>query len=126
MTDRKENFEFKVKQDNWDTNIERSEMHFLVNEIKKDKRVPMLRPKVGVKTYKLIRELCSPTEPGDGNYKEIVGFMKNHLNPAKNEAMERYKFQNARQRPKESVTEFIARLKELAIHCTFNDLGTAM
>lgn len=56
----------------------------------------------------------------------IVKLVQDHLNPNRNEAMERCKFQSASQRPTESIAEYIARLKELTLHCNYTDLKNAL
>ena len=51
---------------------------------------------------------------------------EDHLNPKRNETIERCKFQEARQGPIESISNFVARLKELAIHSNFADTNSAL
>lgn len=122
----KEGWEFNHKKDDWDSYIERLELYFEMKEIKDGKKVAHLLCKVGMDTYKLIRELCAPTKPKEKSYDEIVKLIQKHLNPQRSEAMERCKFQQAKQAQTESIAQFIARLKELSLHCKFDKLEDAL
>lgn len=119
-------FEFSILKDDWDLYIERLELYFMANEVPAEKQIAVLLTKVGMETYKLIRDLCAPAKPKDKSFTQIVAIVKNHLNPKKNEVMERCKFQQAKQTPTESIADFIARLKELSLHCNFADLNAAL
>lgn len=52
--------------------------------------------------------------------------MSSHLNPKLSEIMERCKFNVAKQEPNESVAEFAAKLKKLAMHCNFENMKVAL
>lgn len=121
-----ENWNFNPKKEDWESYIERLELYFEAKDVKPEKKLAILLTKVGTEMYKLIRELCAPTKPKDKVYQDIVDLVKNHLNPKRNEPMERCTFQQARQAPNESIANFVARLKELALHCNFSDLNTAL
>lgn len=121
-----ENWTFNPKREDWDSYVERLELCFEVKEVKPEKKTAHLLTKVGMETYKLIRELCAPVKPKDKDYKDLVELVKNHYNPKRNEAMERCKFQKASQAPNETMAKFVARLKELALFCNFADLNMAL
>lgn len=121
-----ENWTFNPKKEDWETYIERLELYLEVKEVKAEKRTAHLLTKVGMETYKLIRELCAPVKPKDKKFKDIVELIKNHYNPKRNEAMERCKFQKVSQAPNETIANYVARLKELSLFCNFADLNTAL
>lgn len=82
--------------------------------------------KVSPKTYTLIRDLCAPQKPIDKSLEQLQTVIKNHLCPQPSEAVERCKFHQATQSATESVSEFVARLRKLAIYCNFPDLNAAL
>lgn len=52
--------------------------------------------------------------------------MSNQIAPKPAEAMERCMFHTAQQEPQETISEFIARLKKLALNCNFEKLDTVL
>lgn len=101
--------------------IERMKLYFELKEIKDEKKVVHLLPKVEPEMYKKIRDSCAPDHPKSKSYEELVKLVKNHISPKKNEAMERCKFQQARQSPNESIADYVERLKMLSLHCNYRD-----
>lgn len=91
-----------------------------------NKKKAILLTKVSVDTYTLISNLCAPTKPKDKNFKDLVKLVKKYLSPTPSEAMERCKFHQATQSTTESVAEFSAKLKKLAVHCNFEKLDDAL
>lgn len=127
MTEIKTKLDFDVNQDDWETFIERLELYFLANGITDgEKQKAILLTKIGAKSYILIRDLCSPAKPKEKNYDQLVEMMKNHLNPKPSETVERFKFNQAVQKTGETVAEFVARLRKLAIYCNFSELSTML
>ena len=68
-----------------------------------------LLTEVGMDMYKRI-----PAKLKDKSFDDIIAFVKGYINPKNNEAIERCKFQQAKQSPSESIADFNERLKELA------------
>lgn len=103
------------------------ELYLEMKDIEDDnKKVAHLLTKIGMDMYKKIRDLCAPVKPKEKSFKDIVELVQNHVSPKRNEAMERCKFQQAKQAPTESIANYIARLKELALHCNFVDLNASL
>lgn len=84
--------EFSLGKDDWETYTERLDLYFLANDVKDEKKVPILLTKISPETYKLARDLCAPAKPGTKTYDELVKVINDHLNPKPSETMERYKF----------------------------------
>ena len=53
------------------------------------------------------------------SFKEITELLDNHYNPKKSAAVQRYKFNTRTRHPGETVSTYIAELKKLAVHCSF-------
>ena len=51
--------------------LERVELYFDANDIKEEKKVPVLLSATGAKTYGLIRSLVTPAVPKDMSFEEI-------------------------------------------------------
>ena len=126
MNDSRSNIFFKLGRDEWSAFEERLELYFIANDVGKSKQVAELLIKVDDQTYTLIRSLCSPKKPKDMTYEDLILLVREHLEPAPSEAMERCTFNRAQQTRTESVADFLARLKRLALHCNFKDLEEAL
>lgn len=119
-------WEFNVNKDDWESYTERMEMYFLANDVETTKQTATLLTKVGAETYQLIKNLCAPTKPSAKEYKDIVKLISDHLCPKPSEAMERCKVHKASQSPTESIANFVARLKSLALYCNFEDVDNRL
>ncbi|KMQ85400.1 hypothetical protein RF55_16084 [Lasius niger] len=119
--------DFKLGEDDWETYIERLELYWIANNITDDrKKAAILLTKISPETYTLIRDLCAPTKPKDKTFDEIVKLVTEHLCPKPSESMERFHFHQAKQSANETIAEFVARLKKLALHCNFTALEDAL
>lgn len=107
---------FQLDQGEWETFVERLELHFMaidIEDVKKKKAV--LFAKVNVEAYTLIRNLCASELPKDKSYSSLVKLVKDHLSPKPSEAIERCKFHQATQSANETVADFTAKLKNSCI-----------
>lgn len=111
--------QFNVKSDKWNIWIERLEQFFIVNDIKDEKKVPALLTLAGTDAYTLFKDLCMPDLPANKTYTKLVQLMENHLQPAPNKIMERFKFKNTQQAYNENVADFVANLKNKSVNCNF-------
>lgn len=118
--------EFQLGKDDWETYTERLELYFIANDVKTEKQAAVLLTKISPDTYKLVRDLCAPDKPSTKSYAELVKLVNDHLNPKPSETMERCKFYQTHQTTTESVADFTARLKNLAINCNFGDAKVAL
>lgn len=118
--------EFQLGRDNWEIFQERLELFFVATDVNtEDKKRAELLTKISAETYTLVRDLCAPAKPVTKTYAELTKLVTD-LCPKPSEAMERCKFHQATQTTTESVAEFVARLKSLALHCNFVDRDTAV
>ena len=58
--------------DDWNACVERVEQYFIANDIKDEKRVPMILSLMRNKTYGLLRNLCPPVKSSSLSFKDIV------------------------------------------------------
>lgn len=115
--------EFDASQETWLSYIERFELFCDCNKVESEKKVSTLLTVIGVKTYALVRNLCTPDKPATKKFEDIVKIIQEHLYPKPSFIAERYKFSKRNQLENETVSEYIASLKQLSIHCEF---GTSL
>ncbi|XP_059047761.1 uncharacterized protein K02A2.6-like [Achroia grisella] len=114
-----EPFDLNCKQ--WPAYVRRVNQFIILNEIKPELKVPMLITVVGEATYALMCDLCAPDAPETKTYEQLVALVTDHLEPQRSEIAERHVFRQRRQKPGESLTEYLQNLKHLAATCNFGD-----
>ena len=98
--------------------IERLENFFTANSIDDaDKKKAMLLHAVSAKCYKIIRNLLAPTKPSSSTHAAIKEAVRKHFDPKPSIIVQRYKFFTYYRKPSESISEFVAHLRDLAQHC---------
>ena len=103
--------EFDSKKEMISAYLERVEMFFQANDIKAEKRVPVLLSVIGAKTYMLLRNLLTPDIPKHKSFAELSTLLKGHYEPKPIVIAERYHFHRRNQKSDESIAEYIAELK---------------
>lgn len=118
---------FHLKNEDWDAFVERMELYFVVKKIEGDKmQVATLLTHFDEEAYILIRNLYAPDKPATKKYADLVKLMSDQLNPKPSKVMERCRFNSAKQGANESVADFAARLRKLALNCNFSDLKAVL
>ncbi|KRX72969.1 hypothetical protein T06_10378 [Trichinella sp. T6] len=75
----------------------------------------------GPSAYVIIRSLLTPRSINEVTFEEIVSKVKEHFNPAPSEIVFRLRFHTRSQRPNESITEYVAALRNLSENCNFGN-----
>lgn len=88
-----------------------------------DRRKAALLATIGMRALEIIRSLCAPDDPSTKSYDEIIELLRRHYTKAPTKSLARQKLASAKQKEEESVDEFVARLRYLAIDCQY---GAAM
>ena len=73
----------------------------------------------GPATFKLIRSLIAPDKPSDKSFEQIVKAVSDHLCPKPSSILLRFYFNSCVQKESESIAQFVAELRRLAVHCEF-------
>lgn len=76
---------------------------------------------VGKEHYQLLANLFSPTPPAQKSFEQIVDALKGHYDPKRLVIAERFNFHRRQQGKTETVAQFIAELRKLAVHCAFGN-----
>uniref|UniRef100_A0A672P1Z5 Paraneoplastic antigen Ma-like C-terminal domain-containing protein n=1 Tax=Sinocyclocheilus grahami TaxID=75366 RepID=A0A672P1Z5_SINGR len=107
--------------------IERLECFFHANDIEDGaKKRSLLLSVCGAKTYSTLRSVLAPTQPSTVTYANIVAALKCYYSPAPSEIVQRFHFHNCKQKPNQSISNYIAELRRLSVHCAFGDQLDAM
>ncbi|XP_015109328.1 uncharacterized protein K02A2.6-like [Diachasma alloeum] len=72
---------------------------------------------LGAEGYILLSSLCAPDLPGIKEYPVLVKLMSDHLKPKPSFITERFRFNMCNQTEGQTVSEYIATLKELSTYC---------
>ena len=65
--------------------------------------------------------MASPKKPTEISYNDIVKIVQSHYDPKRGVAVQRFKFNSRVRQSGETVANYIAALKHLAIHCDYGD-----
>lgn len=100
--------------------MERLNQFFIVNSVTEESRKrAILITYLSEETYILVRDICFPDLPEKFSYKELIKIIYEHLSPVKAYFAERIKFYNAKKAHGETVCQWAARVKSLAVNCKF-------
>lgn len=120
-------FAFQLESGDWEIFSEKMECFFLTKNITEDKiKVATLVTRLDNDAHALLKQLVAPAKITEKQYKDLIETMTDQLAPKPAEAMERCTFHTAMQESQESIAEFTARLKKLALNCNFDSLNTAL
>lgn len=92
-----------------------------VNDIKDDKKVPLLITKLTPKVFETLTHLCSPLKPNKVSYEELCNKLKNKYAKSLSTALERSEFRRRNQLSNEKIQDYVLELKKMAGRCKFKD-----
>ena len=101
--------------------LERVDLFFTAKDIGPDKQVSVFLTVVGSRNYALIKSLTAPTLPQEKFYEDLKSVVLAHFRPKPLLITERFRFYQRNQAVGESVHDFLADLRRLAITCEFKD-----
>lgn len=99
---------------------ERLEIHFTEIFVKTEpsKKATLLKS-IGASAYSLLRALCDPKLPNEKSYSELCTLLEAHFMPPVIIFRERLNFYTATKNVDETVSNWYARVKSLALKCKF-------
>ncbi|XP_064468546.1 uncharacterized protein K02A2.6-like [Ornithodoros turicata] len=110
---------FDESVSDWKTYEQRITSYLKVNKISPELEVDAFITLIGPKTYRLLQDLVSPSEPTSKPLDELKSALRTHLSPQPSVIAERAKFHVRKQKEGETISEFAAALKHLAQTCKF-------
>ena len=111
--------EFHPESDTVEAYLERVALYFSANDVPNAKKVAILLSTIGASTYSLLSDLLAPDPPSGKTFGEISAALCHHYEPKRTTIAERFHFHKRDQTAGESVSDFDAALRKLAIHCNF-------
>ena len=114
--------EFHPEEDSIQAYLEVATLYFTANDFEEDKQVPILLSSIKAQTYSLMCDLVAPKTPGRLSFAQIVEVLTSHFQPKCLVIAKRFHFHKRVQAVDESITEFDAALRKLAIHCEFGEM----
>lgn len=112
--------EFSPDSQRFDEWLERLEIYFVdigvTNEA--SKRAALLRT-IGTEPYSLLKALCDPELPVNKTYDKLCEILNTHYLPPVIIYRERLNFYTASKATNETVSQWFARVKSLALKCKF-------
>ncbi len=111
--------EFLESKESWPQYQERLEQFFIANEVEERKRKAIFLSTIGPAAYRTLGNLVSPKKPGEETYAQLIRVMFEHYNPKPLVTMQRYRFYSRFRQPNESVSVFVAELRNIAKDCEF-------
>ena len=113
---------FNPSLEDWETYEERLQHYFIANDVADaTKKRSILLTVCGAQTYKLLRSLVADGSVGTTSYERLVELLKQHFNPKPSVIVQRWHFNTRVQAPGESIANYIAALRALALHCDYGD-----
>lgn len=112
--------EFAPNDETWTVWKEKLDLYF--SEIactQEDTKKAILLRSIGSGPYNLLHSLCNPEKPSTKKFDEICKILETHYTPPTIIFHERRIFHTAIRSNDESVSDWYARLKKLAINCKF-------
>ena len=113
--------EFKPESDAIKAYLERVSLYFTANDVADGKKVPVLLSSIGAPNYAVLSDLLAPDKSGDKSFEDISTALCNHFEPKRSVITERFHFHKRDQAAGETISDFDAALRKLAIHCQFGD-----
>ena len=110
---------FDPSVDRFDTYEELFNYFCVSNDITGEKKKSAFLTCIGTAAYSKVKDLIIPKKVEESSYEDIVTILSEHYKPSSIEIAEHYKFFKRTQGQGESVMDFLAELKKIAVNCNF-------
>ena len=91
------------------------------DDVSDRKKVAILLSSIGNTGYNLLKAWCGTEKPNTKRYDELKKLLMDHLCPKPPKTSERFKFYQIKQQTGETLSLYLARIREAATHCDFGD-----
>ena len=98
----------------------RIKQFFIANGIKNERQVPALISTIGVTGFKTLQDLFAPDDPCSKSLDALFTSLRQHYSPRRLQLAERFRLHKCVQTETQSVTDYIAALRALSLHCGYN------
>jgi len=101
--------------------LERVELYFEANNISEDKRAAVFLSVIGGKNYNQLRYLLAPQKLSERTLADLADALRKHFRLKRIVIAESFRFHCREQAAGETVADYEAELRRLAIHCQFGE-----
>ena len=112
---------FDIHADKWDEYWETLEQYFIANQVDDKKLTATFITLIGKDAFSLLRALVSPEKPSNMKIDALNKVLHDHQQPSTILIAERYKFYKRDQDERETITDYVAALRKLSLHCEFKE-----
>lgn len=113
---------FNPQVDDWTTYAERLKHYLLANGVTDaDQKRSILLTVCGAATYKLLRSLIGKDNLDTTSYEDLVKKLTEHHNPLPSTIVQRFHFNSRIRTEGETIAQYVAALRDLALHCEYGD-----
>lgn len=113
---------FDAANDDWNNYVKRFKHFCLANGVTEDsQKLHLFLTLVGASTFKLLSNLIAPQESCDLNISQVIEKLTSHFKPKKLKIAECFRFYKRNQLKSESVADYLAELRRLALTCEFDN-----
>lgn len=109
------------ENDDWSIYEQQLEQFFVGYEIKDERKPALLLTAVSTDVFRTLTNMCFPKLPKEKTYAELCKLLKKQFSPVISIYAERAKFYDSRQNETDTVTDWLTRLRSLAVRCEFGD-----
>ncbi len=118
--------EFNPGKEEWVNYRKRIDIWFKVNKITDAEKANVFLAKVGPVAFEVLVNLTAPAEVDSKTYEELTALCEKHFRVIRTQEGERVTFRSCKQKPNQSITDYILELKKLSRYCGYPDLKDAL
>ena len=89
------------------------------SKCKDGEKVAIFLTLIGAEAFEAVSNYVSPDEPTDKTYAQLTELLQKHYQPHHSEISLRLQFRSQKQKPNESISEYILELKKLSKRCGY-------
>ena len=113
---------FNSTTGDWSDYVKRFKHFLAANRVTDDaQKLFLILTLMGASTLKLLSNLIAPHEPGEISYTQVVEKLTSHFKPKTLKISKHFRFYKRNQSRGESVANYLAELRRLALTCEFGN-----
>lgn len=107
---------------NWDAFEKQMECVIIMNNVKDEKKVPLLITKLSTTVFDNLINICEPVSPVKKSYEDLCTILKRNYCKTTSPMINRSEFRRRNQNQGENIEEYVSVLRKLAKKCNFTDI----
>lgn len=106
---------------NWEAFEKQLECIIILNDIKEEKKVPLLITKLSTSVFDNLMNVCQPISPLKKTYAELCQLLRQNYTQTQSTTINRWEFRRRNQIQGETIEDYVKELRKLARVCKFTD-----